>query len=128
MLNQYPYPQFEGQRNIGVGILLTLITCNIYGLYWQYKQMQILNAWLESDQFSFWKWLFLGIITCGIYVVYEEYKMGEAINTIQHRNNFFVTSNLPIICLLLTLFGMGLVTTAIQQHHINKFYSEYSNV
>ena len=60
MLNQYPYPQFEGQRNIGIGILLTIITCNIYGLYWQYKKMQILNAWLGSDEYSFWLWFFLG--------------------------------------------------------------------
>lgn len=127
MLTQYPYPEFEGRRNIGVGILLTFITFGIYGLVWQYKQMKIINAWLGSDQFSFWKWFFLTIVTCGIYEVYEEYKMGEAINTIQYNNNFSVTSHLPIICLLLTLFGMGLITTAIQQHHINKFYDRHSN-
>ena len=122
MLNQYPYPQYEGKRSIGIGILLSIITCGFYGLYWQYKQMQIINAWLGSDRFSFWRWFLLSMITCGIYEVYEEYKMGEAINTIQRTNNFLVTSHLPIICLLLTLFGMGLITTAIQQHHINNFY------
>ena len=46
MLHQYPYPEFEGRRNIGVGILLTFITFGIYGLVWQYKQMKIINAWL----------------------------------------------------------------------------------
>ena len=128
MIKEYPYPEYEGRRSIGLGILLTLITCGIYGLYWQYKQMAILNAWLGSNEFSFWKWFFLTIITCGIYEVYEEYKMGQSINTVQSKNNFFVTSNLSIICLLLTLFGLGLVTTAIQQHHINNFYTERANV
>lgn len=127
MLTQYPYPEFEGRRNIGVGILLTFITCGIYGLIWQYKQMEIINAWLGSDVYSFWKWFFLSIVTCGIYEVYEEYKMGESINAIQSESGFLVTPNFPIICLLLTLFGMGLITTAIQQHHINKFYDRQSN-
>ena len=42
VLNQYPYPAEEGRRSIVVGIILTLITCGIYGLYWQY------NRWRHS--------------------------------------------------------------------------------
>lgn len=26
----YPYPQSDGVRSIGIGILLTLVTCGIY--------------------------------------------------------------------------------------------------
>ena len=33
MLNQYPYPESEGRRSIVIGILATLVTCGIYGLY-----------------------------------------------------------------------------------------------
>ena len=61
MLNQYPYPEYEGKRSIAVGILLTLITCGIYGLYWQYKQMATLNVWLERNDYSFWL-LFLAMV------------------------------------------------------------------
>ena len=35
MRDEYPYPDSDGVRSIGIGILLTLITCGIYGLYWQ---------------------------------------------------------------------------------------------
>ena len=90
--------------------------------------MKILNAWLGTDKFSFWKWFLLSIVTCGIYEVYEEYQMGQAINDVQHKNNFSLTSHLPILCLLLTLFGFGLITTAIQQYHINNFYNQRFNV
>ena len=31
MLNQYPYPESEGSRSIVIGILVTLVTCGIYG-------------------------------------------------------------------------------------------------
>ncbi|MCG9127508.1 DUF4234 domain-containing protein [Candidatus Poribacteria bacterium] len=36
MLNQYPYPEADGRRSILGGLILTIITCGIYGLYWQY--------------------------------------------------------------------------------------------
>ena len=31
------------QRSVGIAILLTLVTCGIYGYYWCYKQGERLN-------------------------------------------------------------------------------------
>lgn len=45
-MQDYPYPESDAVRSIVVGIVLTLITCGIYELYWHYKQMETLNAWL----------------------------------------------------------------------------------
>ncbi len=70
MPNGYPYPEYQAKRSIVAGILLTLVTFGIYGLYWQYKQMATLNAWLERNEYSFWLWFFLSIITCGIFGIY----------------------------------------------------------
>lgn len=128
MLNQYPYPEYEGKRNIVVGILLSIITCGIYGLYWQYKQMVTLNAWLKRDEYSFWLWFFLSIITCGIYGIYYEYKMANGINTVQADNDLVFDSNLPIICIVLAIFGIGVASLAIQQHQINRLYERTPNV
>ncbi len=122
MLNQYPYPESEGRRGIVIGILVSLITCGIYGLYWQYKQMATLNAWLKRDAYSFWLWFFLSIITCGIFGIYYEYKMANGINEVQADNDLVFDSNLPIICVLLAIVGIGVASLAIQQYQINRLY------
>ena len=87
MPNGYPYPESQAKRSIVAGILLSLVTFGIYGLYWQYKQMATLNAWLERNEYSFWLWFFLSIITCGIFGIYYEYKMATGINEVQADND-----------------------------------------
>ena len=121
-MTDHPYPQHEGIRSIPVDLILTIITCGIYGLFWQYKQMEALNGWLRRRDFSFGLWLLLSIITCGIFAMYYEYKMAKGINEIQEQNNLRVAGDLPLICLLLTIFGLAFVSLAIQQLEINKFY------
>lgn len=122
MLNEYPYPEAGGRRSIAIGIVVSVITLGFYGLYWQYKQMATLNAWLKRDAYSFWLWFFLSIITCGIFSFYYEYKMANGINEVQADNDLVPDSNLPIICVLLAIVGFGVASLAIQQHQINKLY------
>jgi hypothetical protein len=118
----YPHPKDKGVRNIALDLILTIITCGIYGLYWQYRQMETLNAWLRRKDFDFLLWLLLSIITCGIFAMYYEYKMAKGINEIQRENNLKESSDLPLICLLLAIFQLVFVSLAIQQLEINKFY------
>ena len=122
MARDYPYPESEGIRSIGLGIILTLLTCGFYGLYWQFKQLEALNAWLGREEFSFLVWLLLSIVTCGIFAIYYEYKKAKGINEIQEQQDEMVNSDLPVICVLLTLFGLQIVSIAIQQNEIHKFY------
>jgi len=121
-MTDYPHPRHEGIRNIALDLIFTIITCGIYGLYWQYKQMQALNGWLGRRDFDFLLWLLLSIITCGIFAMYYEYKMAKGINEIQEQNNLRVAGDLPLICLLLAIFQLVFVSLAIQQLEINKFY------
>ena len=122
---QDPYQTYSMTQNIVVSIILSLLTLGIYLLYWQYKQMNTLNAWLGRKEYYFWRWFFLSIVTCGIYEVFEEYKMSQSINWVENKYNLQVHRNLSITAVLLTLFGLGFVTTAIQQHCINKFHDYY---
>lgn len=126
MLNEYPHPESEGKQGIVIGILVSLITCGIYGLYWQYKQMATLNAWLKRDEYSFWLWFLLSIITFGIFGIYYEYKMANGINEVQADNDLVFDSNLPIMCVLLAIFGIGVASLAIQQYQINRLYKRTS--
>ena len=116
-----PLPESEGVISVGTSVILTIITCGIYGLVWQYKQMKVLNSWLNRKEYSFGKWLLLGIITCGIYGVYNEYQMARGIIEVQQQNKLLV-NDVATICLIMTLIGLGIVSMAIQQSEINKFY------
>lgn len=122
-MRYYPYPAEEARRDIVVSIILSLVTCGIYSLYWQYKQMETLNAWLGRDEYNFWMWLLLSIVTCGLYAIYIEYKMAKSITDIQQTEGLTVNTNLPLICLLLALFGLPIVSLAIQQNEIDAWYN-----
>ena len=122
-MRDYPYPMADGTRSIALGIIFSLLTCGIYSLYWQYKQMKTLNGWLGRTDYRFLMWLLLSILTCGIFALYYEYKMAVGINEIQENNSLHVTDYLAVICVLLAVFGIGIASLAIQQWEINKFYN-----
>ena len=124
MTRNTPYPAAEAIMGVGVAILLTIITCGFYGLYWQYKQIEILNAWLGRKEYDFWTYLLLSIITCGIFGIYYEYKMAKGINEVQRANGMNVHDDLALICLLFAVFGLGVVSLAVQQSDINNFYGD----
>ena len=121
-MQDYPYPESDAVRSIVSGIVLTLVTCGIYGLYWHYKQMETLNAWLGRDEFSFGAWFFLSFCTFGIYAIYYEYKMATGINEVRANNDMYVESSLPVVCVLLAIVTFDIVSIAIQQSWINKIY------
>ena len=119
-----PYPERDAVVHIGIGIILCILTCGIYYLVWQYKQMATLNAWLGRNEFDFMTWLLLSIITCGIFAIYYEYKMAKGINDVQHSLGQRVNQDLALLSVLLAVFGVGIASVAIQQLDINKFYGE----
>ena len=109
---------------IGMGIVLTILTCGFYMLFWQARQFRVLNAWLGRKEYHFWSWYFLGLFTCGVYIVYHEYKMANGICEIQHKKGWPENPQLALICLLLSAFGLSVASMAIQQEEINKFYQQ----
>lgn len=123
-----PWPRSEAVVNIAAGVILTLITCGLYGLFWQYKQMETLNAWLGRPRFDFWTWLLLSLITCGLYAIYYEYKMAQGINDVQHARGMRVQNDLGVLCVLLSAFGLWIVSLAVQQSAIDGFYDHHEDL
>lgn len=103
-------------------IILSIITCGIYYLFWQARQMRAVNYLLEEEKYSFWKWFLLTIITCGIYNIYYEYIMAQSIMEVQRRLDRTISSNLHILSVILAIFGLNIVTDAIQQDEINRLF------
>ncbi len=119
-----PYPQRDAVVPVGIGLILSLITCGIYYLFWQYKQMQVLNSFLQRNEFDFMTWLLLSIITCGLFAIYYEYKMAKGINTVQHMIGQRVNEDLALLSVILAVLGVGIASVAIQQMDINNFYGD----
>lgn len=112
----------EHVRSIALGIVLTLVTCGLYNLFWQAKQMAAVNSILSENKYYFLPWLGLSVITCGIYHVYHEYRMSNDLARALGRD----ASNDGLIAILLSLFGLSLVVDAIQQAQINEHYGDES--
>jgi hypothetical protein len=114
----------SGYKSIAEGIILTIITCGIYNIFWNLHQMRACNDLLGREEFEPVKVILLSIITCGLYFVYYQYCMGGIIQEIQRAKNAEVFENLPIVSLFLSLFGMSVIVDAIHQHELNKFYPQ----
>ena len=106
--------------SIALYLILTLITCGLFNLYWNYKQMEGCNYLLNRQEFKFVYWLLFSILTCGLYHIFYQYKMGSAIIEIQQNTNKAVFDSLPILSCLVTVFGLSIVVDCIHQYEINK--------
>ena len=107
-------------RSIVADIVLTIITCGIYNIWVQYKQMETVNFMLKEEKYSFFPWLILSFITCGIYHVYHEYRKTQDICRVLGEPN----SNEPLVNLVLSLFALHIVADALQQALINRYFGD----
>jgi hypothetical protein len=113
----------DAVSNVAVDLLLTVVTCGIYNVFWQRRQFRVLNAFLGREEFRFVTWILLTLVTCGIYHMYTEYLMGRAITAIQRDLGKPPAENLSLISLMLSVFGLTVVADAIQQSEINDFFA-----
>ena len=59
------------------------------------------------------------IITCSFYLFYWQYKMGESILEAKKQRGLSADQNIPIIYLVLCLFGLAIVSEALLQSSLN---------
>ncbi len=114
-----PLPR-DFEIGIALGIILSFITCGLYNIYWNYKQMEAMNIMLGREEYNFWHWLLLSIVTCGIFHIYYEYKMGSDLYLYMKEHGHEINPNLPVIALMLSVFGLTIIADAVMQHEINR--------
>lgn len=113
-----PSPQTFGiqSRSIVAAILLSFVTCGIYGIYWMIKLNDEINQLAHEPDATSGGMVFLfTLLTCGIYGLYWQYKMGERVDCIKGSHG-----NSGILFLLLSLFGFGIIGYCLMQDAINK--------
>ncbi len=121
--NDYTYTPGPGfaKRDLVMAIVLSLVTCGIYGIYWFICLVNDLNAASgeTSDQNGVTVWL-LTLVTCGIYGIFWMYKAGNKMNTAKAMRGMATDPNAGIIYLILMFFGLGIVSYALIQNDLNK--------
>lgn len=107
------------KRNIAVCIILSIVTCGIYGIYWFICLNNDTNTASNTFGTSGGMAFLLTLITCNIYGIYWAYKQGEKIDAAK-ANRGIPSSNSGILYLILTLFGFGIVAWALMQNELNQ--------
>ncbi|GMK40291.1 hypothetical protein PCCS19_33470 [Paenibacillus sp. CCS19] len=107
------------QRNIAVSIILTLVTCGIYGIYWFIVLTNDVGKLSGDHNFTGGKHFLLTLVTCGIWSYVWAYRVGKQVAEAQ-RQRGMMTSDNSILYLVLNFFGLGIVTYAIVQSDVNR--------
>ncbi len=105
-------------KNIVLSIVLSIVTCGIYGLYWMYT---INDSAVRTDPVQwntgFGMVLLLTLVTCGIYSYFWYYKMGKVFGSKLGNDN-------SVLYIILAVVGLGIVNYALIQNDINTIYPE----
>lgn len=116
-----PIPPTGGveQKNIALCIILSLVTCGIYNLYWLYTLTEDVKKLSNNPNgTSGGIVILLSIVTCSIYLWYWMYKQGDTIDQVKQSRGI-ASSNTGILYLILGIVGLSIVSNALMQNEIN---------
>lgn len=95
-------------RSLLTYILLTIVTCGIYGLYFIYKLADDVNEMCEGDgqkTSGLLAYIVFSCLTCGFYALYWNYSVANRLQAAAPRYGFSLQENGTTV-LLWDLFGM----------------------
>ncbi len=130
--NVYPPPPSGSDRNglpkgqyrdPGVTLLLSLVTCGIYYLYYIYIASAEANAYLGERDTDPMMEVILSLVTCFLYTIYWDYKMAHKIAKMQEIAGVRVIDN-AILYLVLNFLGVGFLPHLIQQGQLNEIWAQ----
>lgn len=102
------------QRNIVTCIILSLVTCGIYGIYWLIMlARESVSVKDENDGGILEIVLMLFLPFLGFFLAEKKFSEGCADKGIAHADN-------SILYLILGLVGLGIVSACMMQNDLNK--------
>jgi phosphotransferase system glucose/maltose/N-acetylglucosamine-specific IIC component len=121
------------KRDPIVVILLSIVTCGIYGIYWYYTAMVDLNGILGEERLNPVTFIILCII-CPPVLYYVLYKIDSGLAQAAERERIYYKENFVLWLLLVLLLGIGVfvaifqITGAYNRIWDNRAQSQYGNV
>lgn len=109
-------------RNIVVCILLSIVTCGIYGIIWLIGMADDLNYASDRRNDTSGGIVFLlSLVTCGIYGLYWLYTAGEKVNILKRKKGLSQDSSNGILYLFLGIFGFSIISYCLIQNELNNY-------
>ena len=114
-------------RNIALSIVLSIVTCGIYSIYWFVVLTDEVNREKPESaaDMSGIACFLLSLITCNIYGIYWAFKMGEKLDTIKSERGIVTGHDSNVLYLILELFGFNIIVLALSQNEMNKIHPIY---
>lgn len=107
------------KRSVAASVILTIVTCGIYGIYWFIVLTNDIGRLSNDHSFTGGKNFLLCIVTCGIWSFVWAYQVGQHLAEAQRQRGYTPTDN-SVIYIVLTIFGLGIVVNALAQSDVNK--------
>jgi hypothetical protein len=111
------------RRDVVVTVLLMLVTCGLYWLYWNYQTTNELKALTGKEDINPGLELLLSLVTCGLFGVYTEYRNAQLITEqMRARGRPHEDKSTLILILNLAAYFVGLtwvVASAFLQQELN---------
>lgn len=118
----YGGARFVGERReIPMTVILTFVTCGIYGIVWWYKVFTEVASDLGRSDINPMMEIVLTFVTCGVYGMYLCYKYPKLINEMQAKRGLPV-NDFSVVSLLCAIFGLNIVSFALMQSELNKIW------
>lgn len=119
------------QRNFWMILVLSIVTCGIYGFYYMYTMTRDLNQILGEQKIDPALAVLLTIVTCGIYQFIWYYQYGNYIQNVAQSNDIKVFENGTTYLLWLVLGSFIVVGPLVAQYlfvsNFNKITIAYNN-
>ena len=110
------------KKDIATQIILSVLTCGIYSLYWLATITDDVNNLLdEKSNTSGVTIILLSILTCGLYLIYWNYDIGKKLSILGEKYNIEVNNNGSLIYMILSICKLDLVSYILIQSDLNKF-------
>jgi len=119
--------QLGTRRDPALVLILILLTCGIYYLYFIYKTSQEAADFLGEADYSPGTEVLLSVLTCGFWNIYWDYRMGKRIARMSARVGLPPTDN-SLLYLILDLLGVGgfasvgIINPVLQQDGLNRVW------
>ena len=108
------------ERNIATSIILSIVTCGIYGIVWFIQLTDEIRDASDDETIPSGGVAFLlSLVTCNIYGFYWAYRMGKGLQSAEDRMPMRSSADNSLVYLLLQIFGLAIVNFALMQNDLN---------